>query len=63
MWKVEVSVYNAVIKNFFNSRTEALKYCNTWKGIDATVIIEDMSPVDGYSYVNGEITVIQKASK
>ena len=62
MWKVEVSVYNAMFKKFFNSMENAIEYANSWKGVNADVILEDMTPVDGDEYTDGEITIIQKAS-
>ena len=61
MWKVEVSVYNAKIKEYFNSRSLAINFCESWKGVNADIILEDLTPVDG-DITDGEIVIIQKAS-
>jgi len=69
MWKVEVyesywmAQESTTYREYFNSKKDALDYCEMLKSfnLNADIILEDMAPVDGSQYINGEITWIQKA--
>lgn len=67
MWKVEVFEYyrlsddSITYREFFNSKKDALDYCNSLKYINADVILEDMTPIGDGEYTDGEIIWIQKA--
>jgi len=68
MWKVEISEYSyrshdyATYREYFNSMESALDYCKSLQLINADIIIEDMSPIDGDEYTDGEIIWVQRAS-
>lgn len=68
MWKVEVFEYyrlfgdSIIHREFFNSKKDALDYCNSLKYINADVILEDMTPIGDDEYTDGEIIWIQKAA-
>ena len=64
MWKVEVTEYSRAAqdsftyKEYFNSKKEALDYCDSLKGTDCTVSLQDMTYIDG-EYFDDEVCYVQ----